>query len=109
MCDINIETMLPLSAASRHPTLRAGRRKGRPIHRATLERWRTRGCVAPNGSRVVLETVKVGGIRATTVEAINRFFARLDGAPADGPTPGSPTELRRQHEAAEQELEAAGV
>lgn len=102
MIDLEHETALPLSEAPRHPMLRRGRRAGRPIHRATLERWRTRGV-----SGVVLETVKVGGIRFTTFEAIERFITRLTrGGPPDAP---SPSQIAGAHRAAEQELVDAGI
>jgi hypothetical protein len=85
------------SQASAHPLLRQGRRRGRPINRSTLERWRTRGVRGPGDERVILETMLIGtGIRATTVEALERFFGKLNGTDlADG---GTPSQLRRQHE-----------
>ena len=106
--DLETETVLPLSQASAHPLLRQGRRRGRPINRSTLERWRTRGVRGPGGERVILETVLIGaGIRATTVEALERFFAKLNSTdPADG---GTPSQLRRQHEHDDAELVADGM
>src|SRR5687768_14797841 len=103
MLDVEHETVLPLSDAPRHPLLKRGRRPGQPVHRATLERWRTRGVAG-----VILETAKLGGVRVTTVEAVRRFFERLNNPDAlpDAPTP---TKVRRAHEAAEKELEAAGI
>jgi hypothetical protein len=103
MVDLAHETVLPLGEAPRHPLLRRGRRAGRPIHRATLERWRTHGVAG-----VVLETTKVGGIRMTSVEAIERFLERLNtpGATSDTPTVA---DLARAHDAAERELEVAGI
>ena len=102
------ETVLPLCQASAHPLLRQGRRRGRPINRSTLERWRTRGVRGPGGETVVLETALIGaGIRATTVEALERFFAKLNGSePASEQTP---SQLRRQHERDETELIEAGM
>jgi hypothetical protein len=103
MLDITHETLLPLSDAPRHPLLKRGRRAGRPIHRATLERWRTRGV-----SGIVLETAKFGGIRVTTVQALERFFDRLN---TPGSTSESPTQhdIDRAHAEAEAELQAAGI
>jgi hypothetical protein len=101
--DLANETILPLSDAPRHPLLKRGRRAGRPIHRATLERWRTRGV-----GGIILETAKLGGIRVTTVEAIERFFDRLNtpGATSDSPTVH---DIARAHAQAERELAAAGI
>lgn len=111
------ETVLPYSLAPRHPLLRQGRKAGRPVNRSTLERWRLRGVRGPGGERVVLETALIGpGNRVTTVEALERFFAKLNGpAPAAERTPGrgwrprTPAAAARQHEAAERELDAAGI
>lgn len=108
MLDLANEQPLPLShAPSNHPLLRQGRRRGRPVNRSTLERWRTRGVIAPDGSRIVLETALVGaGIRVTTREAIERFFSRLNGQ-RGGEL--SPSAVRRDHENAESGLEAEGI
>lgn len=109
MLDLETENVLPLSQASSHPLLRQGRRRGRPINRSTLERWRTRGVRSQGGSRVTLETALVGaGTRVTTVEAIQRFFARLNGA-ASSADQVSPSRLHRQHEMADAELAASGM
>jgi hypothetical protein len=107
MLDLENEEILPLSQAPTHPLLRQGRRRGRPVNRSTLERWRTRGVIAPDGSRVILETALLGaGIRVTTRQAIGRFFNRLNGR-QDNEL--SPSRVRREHERAESELEAARI
>lgn len=103
MIDLSNETIVALSAAPHHRMLRQGRRPGRPIHRSTLERWRTRGV-----SGVRLETAKLGGIRVTSEEAITRFLERVsdpDAAP-DAPTP---SQVGKAHRRAEAELDAAGI
>ena len=51
---------------------------GRPINRSTAHRWRTRGV---RGEK--LETVLCGGVRFTSVEGLERFFAASTAA-ADG-------------------------
>lgn len=48
---------------------------GRP-HYCTKVRWATRGV---RGVR--LETVLLGGVRHTSAEAIQRFHAKINGAP----------------------------
>ncbi|HET6249493.1 MAG TPA: DUF1580 domain-containing protein [Tepidisphaeraceae bacterium] len=90
---------MPLSEANRHPLLSRRRR----VHRSVLERWRTRGIRG-----VVLETVKIGGTRYTSAEALARFVERCStpGADSDTPTAGM---MQRAHAQAERELDAAGV
>ena len=73
--DIEHEQCLPLSKAARRlPILRGDK----PPHPMTLYRWATTGLKAKSGRRVMLETELVGGTRVTSVEALSRFFQRLD-------------------------------
>ena len=72
MIDITAERVLSLTQAAR---LLPRRRRGRKPSPSTLYRWAKRGL---RGVR--LETVRVGGTLCTSVEALNRFFAELDGA-----------------------------
>jgi hypothetical protein len=102
MIDLTKEKALPLSDAAKHPLLRQGRRLGRPIHRATLERWRTNGV-----GGVVLETCRIGGLRVTTVEALERFFHALSNP--GKPSGITPRQARREHDEAEEQLAAAGM
>jgi hypothetical protein len=86
------ETVIPLSKCGSAP--------------ATAARWATAGLLGADGTRVVLETARLGGRRVTSREALARFHARLNGAapsaavplPAPGPKP-SAAYLRRQREA----------
>jgi hypothetical protein len=55
-----------------------------------------------------LETAKLGGVRVTTVEALHRFFERLND-PAGRGDAMTPSQVARAHRAAEQELDAAGL
>jgi hypothetical protein len=103
MIDFEHETLIPLHAAPRHQLLRQGRRPGRPVHRGTLERWRTRG-----RRGIKLETFLLGGIRMTTEEAILRFIERMSD-PAATPDAITPSQMRKAHDAAERELSAAGL
>jgi hypothetical protein len=77
------ETVVPFAEAARRlPRLRGDR----PVNPATLWRWATSGL---RGIR--LETCRVGGTRCTSLEALARFFAALEGRkvpPAPVPTPG---------------------
>ena len=69
------EELLPLSkAAKRLPRVRGSK----PPHPNTLMRWVTSGLQAKSGQRIKLESIKVGGTRCTSIEAMERFFSRLD-------------------------------
>ncbi len=52
--------------------------------------------------------MKVGGIRMTSVEALVRFFERLDDPSAE-PDAITPSLIRHEHDRAEAELAAAGI
>lgn len=67
MIDTRTERMCPLSEATGHVP-------GTP-HPSTLNRWARAGI-----GGVKLETVKVGGRRYTSIEAIQRFLASLNDA-----------------------------
>jgi hypothetical protein len=103
MIDPRTESLIPLSDAPRHPLLRRGRRPGRPIHRATLERWMTRGV-----SGVRLESLKLGGIRMTSEEALVRFLERVSD-PHATPDSATPSMAATAHARAERELAAEGL
>ncbi len=49
---------------------RLPKRHGKKIHYSTVYRWATKGVRGR-----VLETVRVGGVRYTTVEALERFLS----------------------------------
>ena len=66
MIDTATETILTLTeAAKRLPR----RRRGRKTHLSTLYRWTGPGCRG-----VILEHIQIGATRATSVEALQRFF-----------------------------------
>jgi hypothetical protein len=72
--DPTTETLRPFAeAAQRLPALRGGK----PVHVTTVWRWTTRGVLAPNGTRVRLEAIKVGGTSCTSDQALARFFQAL--------------------------------
>jgi hypothetical protein len=54
---------------------------GNPISIPTIYRWVGRGVLAPDGCRVTLDMVKIGGRACTSVEALTRFFCRLQNPP----------------------------
>lgn len=95
---LTTETLKTLAEAAR--TLPGG-----PVHVSTIHRWRLKGV---RGVR--LETILRGGIRCTTDEAIERFFAASTAA-ADGDTPPARTSRQREREisTAEREATEAGI
>lgn len=101
MCSIDIttENMIPFPDAPKHIP-------GRP-HIATVNRFRLRG-----SHGVKLETVKVGGRRFTSLEAIQRFVdavtAAADGRPATITAPPS-TRRQRELDRVDAELARAGI
>lgn len=68
-------------------------------NRSTVFRWTKRG----SGGRK-LSTFKAGGRRATTVEALLRFFAGDDETPDTGPINSG-----QSHDAAEAYLHSEGI
>jgi hypothetical protein len=101
MIDVANEDVIPLSAAAREVP---NRDAGRGVNISTVWRW------ALKGSRgVKLETAFVGGIRMTSREALQRFYAAVT-AVANGETaPATTGKRQKQIEAAEKELAAAGI
>ena len=75
--------------------------------RATIFRWMLDGLRVTNkDDRVQLESVKLNGIRCTSVEAIGRFLRAANGQSV---VPSiTPRQRRRQAEAANQSLAAKG-
>lgn len=99
MIDTKHETLIPLNRASQHLI-------GSP-HVATLHRWRLRGV---NGVR--LETLKVGGRRVTSLEALQRFIAGTTAA-ADGhdrsATPSEGAARKRHLQQVDAQLDRLGL
>ncbi len=72
MIDILKEQLLNLKeAAKKQPC----RRMGKPTNVSTVFRWGTKGLRG-----YILETVMVGGIRMTSVQALDRFFRDVTAA-----------------------------
>jgi hypothetical protein len=91
------DELFPLAqAAQRLPRLRGGR----PVNPSTLWRWATSGLRG-----VKLEICRVGGVACTSAEALRRFFAELNGRPANTPRP-RPTDHDQR---VERELDARGI
>ena len=92
------ETLVNLTQAAR---MIPGRSGDKPLHRSTLHRWMTKGAKTADGRVVRLESVRVGGQRMTTQEALQRFLGAMSGD-------GSGAALVDQAEI-ERQLDAIGV
>jgi hypothetical protein len=108
MIDLASETKIPLArVAAEIPPARGGRK----THISTVLRWITRGARAPDGTRVKLEAIRLGGRWFTTRQALARFAEaltpRLDSAPAAAPRPRS--RRQRASDRAAAELERLGL
>jgi hypothetical protein len=105
--DLAVETVFPLPEASRY--LPKGR-KGRPVHFTCLLRWVLVGSRGPDGQRVRLEAIRIGGRWCTSKEALQRFGEALTPAVGDAsPTPRTPTSRQKASEKAAKQLEKMGV
>lgn len=100
MIDIQRETILSLTEASRHLPRR---RKGKRPNVATLYRWAQKGVRA-----VRLETLQVGGCKCTSLEALQRFFNALTDPDAK-PIASTSKARAKQIAAVEKDLTEAGI
>lgn len=99
---IDLASESPLTLATAARTLPGG-----SVHVSTVHRWRQKGV---RGIR--LETFLRGGIRYTTHEAIQRFFAATTAAAdGDGNVPPILTDAKRERaiREAEEACEKAGI
>lgn len=93
--DVQTETVISFSdARSAFPGI------DRRLSLATLHRWRLNGI---RGTK--LETVLIGGLRYTSLEAIARFVARLNSEDTPVAQVITASQRRQQAEAARAELE----
>src|SRR5262245_53624302 len=102
------ETLVGLCEAARR--LPPGR-GGRPVSFSCVLRWITDGVSGPDGRRVKLEGVRVGGRWLTSEEALarwaERLTPRLDAERAAPPRPAA--QRRRAGERAARELDRIGI
>jgi hypothetical protein len=106
MIDLNDETPITFSQGARRlPHLNGDR----PVSPSTLFRWATVGLMSADGSRVRLESRKFGKTHVTSVQALERFFAALNGDNNNVPSPRSPAARRKASSAAARKLNQLGV
>jgi hypothetical protein len=78
--DLDNEEVLSFAQAGRRlPQVRGATATGKGVHPVTLWRWARRGLNGPDGQKVLLEIIRIGGTNCTSVEALERFFNRLQG------------------------------
>jgi hypothetical protein len=80
-------------------------------HFSTVFRWILKGIPGPDGRRIRLEAVRIGGKWVTTHSAVQRF-AQATTPKFDGdsiPAPRTPTARQRASEKAAKKLEQAGI
>lgn len=103
MIDLS-ERLLPLSKVAEHLPPGPG---GKKLSYPTIWRWALRGIIAQDGERIRLETTQIGGRRMTSLEAIERWMARL--APTESAKPLQAGRRHRNYHQAAQELEQLGM
>lgn len=96
MIDTLTEALVTMAQAARETPNRAG---GRGVNVSTTCRWFLRGIAG-----VKLETILIGGVRYTSREALQRFFAAATAAADGTPNAGTPKQREREIAAAEAEL-----
>lgn len=78
---------------------------GRILHISTVFRWATKGAKG-----VLLESIRVGGKRYTSREALQRFIDRQNALLEDpGPLLRSPAARDRAQRRADEELDQEGI
>jgi hypothetical protein len=103
MIDTATEELIPIPVVPDRIRL-ANRER---INCSTVYRWTKSGCRG-----VVLETVQIGGRRATSARALQLFFEELSRTDGSGEEPSAPrtvTQRQRRSEAAAKELERLGA
>src|SRR3954469_20565528 len=106
MIDLKTERTIGLhEAAKLYPSFR----QGKATHISTPLRHITRGAKLASGEVVRLEGARLGGRWITSLEALERFMARLTGAalgePESAGAPAIRTSTRRRREIAQADAE----
>jgi hypothetical protein len=100
MIDLMSENVLGLIEAAKR--LPKGRR-GRPVTLSCILRWILEGTLGPDGTKVRLEAIRLGGRWVTSEQALQRFAEQL--TPVVGvtslPAPRSPKRTKRAERASE--------
>jgi hypothetical protein len=107
------EVLTLAQAAHRLPSLR---NNGKSVNPSTVFRWATKGRNSREGKRVCLKMWLMGGTNVTTLQALIRFFNRLNDNREDGesiliPRPINPSGLSTHQniDLGEQSRKAKGI
>jgi hypothetical protein len=86
-------------------------RDDKPTSPSTIFRWSRDGVRLPDGSRLYLEAVRLGGRWLTSGPALERFIARQTPPPeaASAPTPRTAQERDRAAQRAGRDLDQLGL
>jgi hypothetical protein len=108
MIDIVNEATMPLSHAGR---LLPPYRYGRPVSLSCVLRWVLDGVKLPDGRRVRLEAIRLGGRWLTSREALQRFAEAQTPNPdlSTQELPRTQTSRRRASDRAAKELDRIGI
>jgi hypothetical protein len=108
MIDLTTETCMSLTQVARQQPPGRG---GRPVTLGCVLRWILDGARGPNGERVRLEAIRIGGRWVTSREALQRFAERLTPSLTDAgaPTLRTGTKRQRASDRAAAELAKAGI
>lgn len=80
-------------------------RTGHPVQLSTGIRWKNHGILSPNGERVKLSAIKVGGVFYVRREDADAFLAALN---ADAPAYESEADIERRGDEACDALQRLG-
>ena len=107
MLNIANEQLISLTDVAGHVPPRF---PGKKTHLSTILRWILTGIKSPDGSRVRLEAVRLGGKWVTTRPAVQRFVEKLTPALDRGrPSGRSSAARQRATDRAESALSKAGI
>ncbi|MBP3955037.1 hypothetical protein J8F10_07045 [Gemmata sp. G18] len=98
-------TALSLSAVAR----RLPGRNGTHANPSTVARWVHKGATAPDGQRVKLAAVRIGGTLYVTERALADFLTALNGPATTEVPPRSPAARRKAADEAVRKLNQMGA
>jgi hypothetical protein len=105
--DIFSENLLSLAQVAK---LLPPGRGGRPVHFSTVFRWIFTGVNGPNGNRVKLSAIRLGGRYLVSRESLQRFVESLMPASDESSsTVRTPTARKRDTAAAKKKLAKMGI
>lgn len=81
------------------------------LHVATLARWRDKGILGPEGARIRLKAIRLGGRWTTTAEDVQDFLDKLNATRESdaGTAMRSLAARSKSAAAAERQLDALGI